>query len=395
MRKAVKTIFVLMLCFAISFMSLGVFAVSQAEIDALEKEREELEANGRNIQEQLEAFEDSREAMLEKKAALDEQCELLRQDILLINEQIEIYDRIIEEKKEEAEEAKAEEERHYELYRQRVRDMEEHSAWTYISYIFKADSISDLLGRFSDISDIMRYDECLREDYIAAHWRAVRALAEHLEAQEARNEKQAELRKQEVELEEKIQGSQMLIEEIENNIDNYYEYYETVESELVKVQKIIDEKAEELRKQQEAAKNQTSTGTIVGSGYYAWPSYCTYITSPFGPRVHPIYGELKPHTGVDIGASYGTAITASASGTVSLAVVDYSSVGYGTYVAIYHPNGTTTLYAHMSSLAVSSGQQVAQGQVIGYVGSTGASNGPHIHFEIRQNGVCVNPMQYF
>ena len=133
----------------------------------------------------------------------------------------------------------------------------------------------------------------------------------------------------------------------------------------------------------------------MSSGYYAWPANTTYITSPFGYRVHPIYGTSRLHSGTDIGASYGSPVTAAAAGSVITAVLDYGTTGYGTYVAIYHDNGTTTLYGHMSSLAVSQGDYVSQGQVIGYVGSTGASTGPHLHFEVRINGSCVDPMQYF
>ena len=92
------------------------------------------------------------------------------------------------------------------------------------------------------------------------------------------------------------------------------------------------------------------------------------------------------------GGSYGATVVAAASGTVSVAT--YSS-SYGNYVMIYHPDGTSTTYAHMSSLAVSAGQTVNQGDVVGYVGSTGNSTGPHLHFEVRVNGGTVDPMQYF
>ena len=393
-----KKLLCAILCLCLCLSSIPAFAVSQAEIDALEQQREALEESEANIESQLEALESSKEAALDKKAALDEQCAILRQDILLLEEEIEIYRSLVADKKEAAEEAKKQEESHYELYLYRVRDMEEHSAWNYVNYIFKADSVSSFLSRLSDISDIMRFDEDLREEYIASRNKAEEVLGEYIALQEALIEKQETLLERESELEEKIEDSAKIISELEQDIESYTAYMESVEEEMAAVQKLIDEKAEELRRQQEAeeaAKNQWGWGGIPSSGYYSWPSYTSYITSPFGPRIHPIYGELKPHTGVDIGASYGSAVTAAAEGTVSIAVLDYGSVGYGTYVAIYHPNGTTTLYGHMSALTVTTGQQVSRGQVIGYVGSTGASNGPHIHFEIRVNGGCVDPMLYF
>ena len=95
---------------------------------------------------------------------------------------------------------------------------------------------------------------------------------------------------------------------------------------------------------------------------------------------------------MDIGASYASPVYAAAAGT---ATVSYDSGGFGNYVTINHGNGYSTLYGHMSSVAISSGSYVSQGQVIGYVGSTGASTGPHLHFNVYHNGSLTNPMSYF
>ena len=97
------------------------------------------------------------------------------------------------------------------------------------------------------------------------------------------------------------------------------------------------------------------------------------------------------HSGIDIGGTAGQNIVAVAAGTVAVATTNSS---YGNYVMINHGNGTASLYAHMSSLAVKAGQTVSQGQVVGYCGSTGASTGPHLHFEVIKNGVKVNPLNY-
>ena len=398
-----------------------VMAVTQSEIDELEAQRDELQSRQSDVQEQIASLQNDVDSILARKAALDEQSELLRQDIVILNEQIEIYDQIIVEKQADAERARAEEEEQFNRYRLRVRAMEESSTWTYISVLLKATSLTDFLSRLNDVTDILRHDRNMKAEYEAAREYAEAVVAEYEEAQAARRDKQAELLAQEQELAEKIQASGWLLVQLEDDMEAYLEFYEAVEAQKEEVQALIDQKAEELRKQQEEAERarraaeaaaaaqqaqQTqqaqntapppnSGANTAGAGYYAWPTYTTYITSRFGPRTHPIYGELKPHTGVDIGASYGTSITAAAAGTVSLAVVDYGTAGYGTYVAIYHSNGTTTLYAHMSSLAVSVGDTVTQGQVIGYVGSTGAATGPHLHFEIRENGACVDPIPYF
>ena len=115
------------------------------------------------------------------------------------------------------------------------------------------------------------------------------------------------------------------------------------------------------------------------------------ITSPFGDRIHPIDGTRKFHNGVDLGAGSGTPIIASRSGTVKTAMY-YG--GWGNYVEIDHGGGFVSLYAHMTKFVVSVGQKVPQGCTIGYVGSTGASTGPHLHFTIYKNGNAVNPEDY-
>lgn len=115
------------------------------------------------------------------------------------------------------------------------------------------------------------------------------------------------------------------------------------------------------------------------------------FTSPFGYRIHPISRVRKLHTGQDIGAPSGTPIVAAKNGRVSFAG---RRGGYGNCIIIDHGGGVATLYAHQSRLAVGAGTQVSQGQVIGYVGSTGASTGPHLHWEVRINGSPVNPIPY-
>lgn len=114
------------------------------------------------------------------------------------------------------------------------------------------------------------------------------------------------------------------------------------------------------------------------------------ITSPYGYRRHPIFKISKLHTGVDFGASYGSPIHAAAGG-----IVYYSGWwgGYGNVVILDHGGGIATVYAHCSGFAVSKGQSVKPGQVIAYVGSTGLSTGPHLHFEVRKNGSPVNPLR--
>ena len=145
-------------------------------------------------------------------------------------------------------------------------------------------------------------------------------------------------------------------------------------------------------------KEATTTTMYVGTtprpktasnGYYIWPTATHKITSPYGYRY--IFGRYEFHLGIDLGASYGSNIFASDGGKVTYAGWKGS---YGKLIIITHDNGNQTYYAHCSSIQVSAGQRVYQGQVIGKVGSTGNSTGPHLHFEIRINGKTVNPRNY-
>ena len=135
----------------------------------------------------------------------------------------------------------------------------------------------------------------------------------------------------------------------------------------------------------------------IGTGIFAWPLPQSFtITSPFGYRQDPFTGEMSYHGGTDIAAPQGTPILAAADGTVTVANgTDPWGGSYGYHVKLDHGGGMETLYAHCLAIAVTAGQQVQQGEVIGYVGSTGNSTGKHLHFEVREKGQKINPTNYF
>ena len=154
---------------------------------------------------------------------------------------------------------------------------------------------------------------------------------------------------------------------------------------LIKMEEELEEKEKELTRILESYRY-----GIPPSGKLAWPATGPLI-SGFGYRIHPILGINRFHSGIDIAAPYGTAVKAAAGGEVIQA--GYFG-GYGYSIMLYHGGGYATWYAHLSSINVSMGQMVERGSVIGLVGSTGWSTGPHLHFEIRINGVPQNPMGY-
>lgn len=138
---------------------------------------------------------------------------------------------------------------------------------------------------------------------------------------------------------------------------------------------------------------------VVSNGSLSWPTWNHTITSYYGNRVHPVYGTVRFHSGIDIGAWYGDTIMAAASGTViyveePVPGQDTGGSGYGNYCIIDHGNGLSTLYAHARDITVSYGDYVSAGQAIGVVGSTGTSTSAHLHFEVRVWGANTDPLGY-
>lgn len=154
---------------------------------------------------------------------------------------------------------------------------------------------------------------------------------------------------------------------------------------LIKMEKQLAAKEAEITKKLEALRYGTAPGKL------AYPAK-GILTSGFGNRISPFTGIVRFHGGIDIGADSGTPVIAAAGGEVIQA--EYMG-GYGYTILIYHGGGFTTVYGHLSGFAVSKGQKVKQGQIIGYVGSTGFTTGPHLHFEVRINGIQKNPLNYF
>ena len=361
-------------------------AVSQSEIDALEEQRDELKAEREGMQAEIDALKDEQAGVLEQKRILDEQNEVYRQELELIEEQVSLYTRLVEEKAAELEKAMAAEDEQLATYRQHVRAMEENGKYTYLSIIFGSRSLSELMSNLDMIGEIMEADKRIYDQYTAARENAEEIKAEYEATLEQLNDKQAEYEAEKAELEEKIAEDSAMISQLEEEISSNYELYLEVLAQEEALEGDIQSMIAELERQ-EAANSITSTGT------YIWPLPGYSPGSAYGWRMHPIFHEMRFHAGEDIGAPSGTPILAADSGVAT--VIPDNGNGYGNYIMINHGGGRVTLYAHMSAFAISGGATVAQGQVIGYVGSTGNSTGPHLHFEVRVNGATTDPKQYF
>lgn len=406
-KKAISIVcivlaFLMMVTLVVSVVgSLGALAADEQDrIDALEQQKVELQSQQASIQTNINDLMAQQADVIEQKAAMDEKNELARQEIELINEQIDVYTDLIEQKARELEKAEAAEQAQYDLYCKRVRAMEEEGSYTYLDILFQCRSLSDVLSAIDMIGEIMDADKRLFEEYKTARENTELVKAEYEGTLQQLGEKQETLEAEKAELEAQIAAAVEVINQLENDIEAAKAEYAKAAAAEAAAQASINaiiaqmQAEEEAARQEAAENNQQYTGTgSTATGTYIWPCpSSTYVTSAFGMREHPLFGDERPHSGIDISGSAGSEVLAADSGTV--AVATYSS-SYGNYVTIYHSNGDYTLYAHMSSLAVTAGQNVTQGDVIGYVGSTGWANGPHLHFEIRVNGSTVDPLSYF
>lgn len=365
-------------------------AVTQSEIKRLKDNKAALETEKKRIQSDIKALKNEKADAVAQKIAVDQQINIINLEVENTSQLISELTVAIAEQQADLDRAVKEEEAANGLFRKRVRVMEESGSATYLSVIFQSKSFSDLLDRWDMISEIMRADQELMND-LANKREAIKAArlqlesdkAEQLDNRKELSETQAELAVQYSEADQLIAG---LMKEMADK-EALYQKELAAEEEAAKD---IARAEAEWKKQQEAQKKSTK---YVG-GEFGWPvPGRETISSPFGYRNHPILKVEKFHNGIDIPAPKGTNIVAANAGTVIIATYNSS---YGNYIVIDHGGGYTTYYAHQTKFAsgIKVGKQVGRGDVIGYVGSTGMSTGPHLHFEIRKNGTPQNPVDY-
>ena len=369
----------------VSMIPVSAFADGPEGLSELKAQKEQLSNQVKDCMERLQALKDQQANVLEQKAALDEQKKLANEQLKIIAKEIDQCSELIAEKAKEVDAAKNKEERQLERYRGRVRAMEERGTVSYWSVLFQSSSFEELLGAMDFISEVMEADQRVIDDLrvlqaqIAEKQQTLEtSLAEQQSAKEALAVKNNELRDQRTE-------ATGLIKEMEENEADYKDVLAEIEAEEEKTQKEIVRLSKELAAQQ--------GNTTVTYGGYIWPvTTSKRVTSPFGKRNTGIKGASTNHRGIDIGGVYySSTVYAAKAGTV---IISSSNSVRGRYIVISHGSGNTTTYQHLSKRSVSVGAVVKQGQAIGVTGSSGVGSGPHLHFEITENGQLVNPLKY-
>ena len=281
------------------------------------------------------------------------------------------------------------------VFYKRVRDIYINGRLSYLDVVIGSKDFSDFANRLEVLkriidSDITLINEIKKERAdIEAHKQKLEAdRAKLVELEKAALAKQAEI-------EQKKAERNVVLQKAQNDRATAMQAIEELNASSAQVSAMLKER-QAARAAAAAAAAQPSGGQgasdnwVQGTGQLGWP-VSGEITSPYGYRVHPIWGTTIYHSGIDIGVDEGTPVHAADGGVV---VWSGWMGGYGYAVVIDHGNGLSTLYGHNSELAVDEGQSVAKGQVISYAGSTGNSTGPHVHFEVRVNGDPVDPMGY-
>ena len=388
----------------------------QQQIDAMREERDQIQKEIDAIRSQMSDKMDSMEAVVAQKNLIDQEIFLLYEQIANTNAQIMAYSVMIADKQAELDIATEKLTTLQQQNKERIRAMEKGDHTSYWSVVFKADNFLDMLDRLNAIFKINKADQDLIKELSQAAEEVSRVQTELQGQKDGLETTKQELEVAQEELEVKRAEADELLNLL---VTEYQEYMEQVE-EAEANQDALDDEMGDLQAEYDAARdreyqqwyeqwlasqpkpNPGSGNTSTGGGQggnsnvtngVTWIVPCNYtrISSPYGWRIHPVHGDRRFHSGIDLAAPSGTPIYATRGGKVTIAKYS-SSAGY--YVHIDHGDGFGSRYMHMTHYVVSAGQKVSAGQLIGYVGSTGTSTGPHLHLSVYYNGSTVNPASY-
>lgn len=359
-------------------------AVTQAEINQMKEDAAALKKQRAELQKQLKAIQADKSKALDQKALLEQQINATQAEINNIAAQITQYDQLIAQKETELAATEEKERAQYELFCKRVREMEEQGEVSYWSILFSSDDFSDLLDNAMMVEEIMDYDNQVMNELIA--------IREQIEADktalETARQEQKDAKAEQEAAKAELKSQQAQVDALITEISGQESQVKAAEAKLQAAANAAD--AEIRAAERELA---SQIANVPSESGFLWPLPGRYnLSSLYGSRKHPVTGKANNHTGIDVPAPSGTPIQACKSGVVTTSTYNNS---YGNYVVVSHSDGTSTLYAHMSRRNAAKGQTVSQGQVIGYVGTTGSSTGNHLHLEIRVNGSRRDPINYF
>ena len=359
-------------------------AVTQAEINQMKEDAAALKKQRAELQKQLKAIQADKSKALDQKALLEQQINATQAEINNIAAQITQYDQLIAQKETELAATEEKERAQYELFCKRVREMEEQGEVSYWSILFSSDDFSDLLDNAMMVEEIMDYDNQVMNELIA--------IREQIEADktalETARQEQKDAKAEQEAAKAELKSQQAQVDALIAEISGQESQVKAAEAKLQAAANAADA---EIRAAEKELASQIAN--VPSESGFLWPLPGRYnLSSLYGSRKHPVTGKANNHTGIDVPAPSGTPIQACKSGVVTTSTYNNS---YGNYVVVSHSDGTSTLYAHMSRRNASKGQTVSQGQVIGYVGTTGSSTGNHLHLEIRVNGSRRDPINYF
>ena len=382
----------------------------KAQLDALQEEKDAIDAQIDELAGQISVNNDDMVSMVAQKDLIDQEISLLRQQEENINGQIATYSLMIADKQEQLEDAEENFADLTEKNKERIQAMEEEGQISYWSVLFQANDFPDLLDRFNMVQEIAASDKrrlkALDEaakvvSEAKASLEVEKSAVEVVKAELTQTQQQLDVKRQEaneilgelvargMEYDLLMEQSEALQEQLMADIANKEDEYEHA-----KYQEWLATSIPPTERPAAPSYGGGGSTDINHVGGISWqqPIYGFVFTSAFGWRTHPIYGDSRFHSGVDLAAPEGTPIYATRSGVVDTA--SYQAGGAGYYVQINHGDGYRSIYMHMTHYIVGYGEYVSQGQVIGYCGSTGGSTGPHLHFGISYNGSYVNPANY-
>lgn len=367
----------------------------QNELNALKDENKTIQSEINAIQGQYDANASEIQTLVNKKNAIDQEISLLNAQVKNLNDQITAYSQLIADAQDELEIAQFTLNGLNEKHKLRIRAMEEEGTVSYWEVIFEANSFTDMLDRINMMQEIAASDQSRLEEMRQAA-ADVKAAQEEMTLGKAEMEaSSAALEESQAAMEIKRTESDEILRELAKKQDEFQIMLDESEALQDALMRDIAAKEKELanaKYEEKLAAQAAAGGAPASNATWRTPVSGYTLTSPFGMRVHPVTGVNKMHNGIDMACAQGTPIYATRAGTVTTA--SYQAGGAGYYVSINHLDGFSSIYMHMTHYVVSAGQSVSQGQLIGYVGSTGISTGPHLHFGISYAGSYVNPLAY-